>query len=98
MLSPIKLRLRPPNVFPVGKKTYGRPFAPSSLCFVTGRDDVFVAGGNNAVQVWTFDSDSRKLHSDYFGLGKLKRNIVNMMVRAHSGTRDWGPGQLRSLA
>ena len=73
--------LKSPNTFPVGRKTYGRPFAPSSLCFVAGRDDVFVAGGNNAVQVWTFDPESRKLDNEYVGLGKLKRNIKNMMVR-----------------
>ena len=66
----------------MGRKTYGRPFTPSSLCFLAGRDDnVFVAGGNNAVQVWTFDPDSRKLDNEYVGLGKLKRNIKNMMVR-----------------
>ena len=67
--------------FPVGRKTYGRPFSPTSLCFVPGRDDVFVAGGNNAVQVWTFEPESRKVDNEYVGLGKLKRNIKNMMVR-----------------
>ena len=71
----------------MGRKTYGRPFAPSSLCFVAGRDDVFVAGGNNAVQVWTFDPESRKLDNEYVGLGKLKRNIKNMMVRERERTR-----------
>lgn len=69
----------------MGRKTYGRPFTPSSLCFLAGRDDnVFVAGGNNAVQVWTFDPDSRKLDNEYVGLGKLKRNIKNMMVRVRA--------------
>ena len=74
----------------MGRKTYGRPFTPSNLCFVN--ENVFVAGGNNAVQVWTFDPESRKLDNEYVGLGKLKRNIKNMMVRERAK-----PGLCRQL-
>ncbi len=66
----------------VGRKTYGRPFAPACLSFLAGRDDVFLAGGNNAVQVWSVDAAGKRMESEYVGLGKLKRNIGNMTVRS----------------
>ena len=64
----------------MGKKSYGRPFSPTCLGFLSGRDDVFVAGGSNALQMWTVDREAKKMESSYVGLGKLKRNIRNMTV------------------
>ena len=64
----------------VSKRTSARPFVASCLAYSTFRDDVFMLGGQDAVVVWKFNEDSRKLSQTSVTLGKVKRSITNLLV------------------
>ena len=66
--------------FVVGKRSSARPFVASCLAFSTFRDDIFMLGGQDAVVVWTLNEDTRKLSQTTVTLGKVKRNITNLLV------------------
>lgn len=48
----------------VGKSSFGRPFAPTSLCFVPGRPDAFLAGGPDGVQIWRLERQYEEAEED----------------------------------
>ena len=68
-------------IFAVSKRTSARPFVASCLSFSTFRDDIFMLGGQDAVVVWRLNEDTRKLSQTTVTLGKVKRNITNLLVR-----------------
>ena len=68
-------------LFAVSKRTSARPFVASCLSFSTFRDDIFMLGGQDAVVVWRLNEDTRKLSQTTVTLGKVKRNITNLLVR-----------------
>ena len=65
---------------PVGKKTYGRPFVPSCMTFHPKHDDILFTGGQDCLQIWTFDAHNHKLTFKDVSMGKLKRNASVLMV------------------